>query len=36
MRDIIMHYYELHEMKEEDVNFKNMCHLFITIVIKLR
>ena len=27
--------YELHQMKEEDLSFPNMCHLLIIIVIKL-
>ena len=27
--------YELHQMKEEDLSFTNMCHLLIMIVIKL-
>ena len=27
--------YELHQMKEEDLSFPEMCHLSITIVIKL-
>ena len=27
--------YELHQMKEEDLSFTNMCHLSIIIVIKL-
>ena len=27
--------YELHQMKEEDPSFPNMCHLLIIIVIKL-
>ena len=27
--------YELHQMKEEDLSSTNMCHLLITIVIKL-
>ena len=27
--------YELHQMKEEDLSFTNMCHLLIIIVIKL-
>ena len=27
--------YELHQMKEEDIGFKNMCHLLIITVIKL-
>ena len=30
-----MHHYELHQMKEEDLSFPNMCHLSIIIVIKL-
>ena len=27
--------YELHQMKEEDLSFTNMCHLLIIIVIEL-
>ena len=30
-----LHYYELHQMKEKDLSFPNMCHLLIIIVIKL-
>ena len=27
--------FELHQMKEEDLSFTNMCHLLFIIVIKL-
>ena len=33
MREIAS--YELHQIKEEDLSFTNICHLLIIIVIKL-